>query len=41
MVDTAAWLVDRGQITTLVRQLGAPAPRGVDLVAFYRERQSR
>lgn len=31
----------RGQITTLVRQLGAPAPKGMDLVAFYRERQAR
>jgi uncharacterized damage-inducible protein DinB len=29
----------RGQVTTLLRQLGAPAPRGMDLVAFYRERQ--
>jgi uncharacterized damage-inducible protein DinB len=28
----------RGQVTTLVRQLGAPAPKGMDLVAFYRER---
>jgi uncharacterized damage-inducible protein DinB len=28
----------RGQITTLLRQLGAPAPQGMDLVAFYRER---
>lgn len=30
-----------GQITTLVRQLGALAPRGIDLDAFYRERQTR
>ncbi|MFY9345749.1 MAG: DinB family protein [Planctomycetota bacterium] len=28
----------RGQVTTLLRQLGAPAPQGMDLVAFYRER---
>lgn len=27
----------RGQITTLLRQLGAPAPKGMDLIAFYRE----
>lgn len=30
----------RGQVTTLLRQLGAPAPKGMDLVAFYRERTS-
>jgi uncharacterized damage-inducible protein DinB len=28
----------RGQVTTLLRQLGAPAPKSVDLIAFYRER---
>ncbi|MBL9078298.1 MAG: DinB family protein [Planctomycetes bacterium] len=28
----------RGQITTLLRQLGAAAPAGMDLVAFFRER---
>lgn len=28
----------RGQVTTLLRQLGAPAPRGMDMVAYYRER---
>lgn len=28
----------RGQVTTLLRQLGAPPPQGMDLVAFYRER---
>lgn len=28
----------RGQLTTMVRQLGAPPPKGMDLVAFYRER---
>jgi uncharacterized damage-inducible protein DinB len=28
----------RGQVTTLVRQLGAPAGKSMDLIAFYRER---
>ena len=28
----------RGQVTTLLRQLGAPAGRSMDLIAFYRER---
>ena len=28
----------RGQVTTMVRQLGAPGPKGQDLIAFYRER---
>ena len=28
----------RGQITTLLRQLGATAPQSMDLVAFFRER---
>jgi uncharacterized damage-inducible protein DinB len=28
----------RGQITTLLRQLGAPPPKSMDLVAFFRER---
>lgn len=28
----------RGQITTLLRQLGFPPPRSMDLVAFFRER---
>ncbi len=28
----------RGQITTLLRQLGAQPAKGMDLVAFYRER---
>ena len=27
----------RGQITTLLRQLGAPSAKGMDLIAFYRE----
>ncbi len=30
----------RGQVTTLLRQLGAK-PRGTDLIAFYRERAAR
>jgi uncharacterized damage-inducible protein DinB len=28
----------RGQITTMLRQLGAAAPKQTDLIAFYRER---
>jgi uncharacterized damage-inducible protein DinB len=28
----------RGQITTMIRQLGAAAPKGQDLITFYRER---
>jgi uncharacterized damage-inducible protein DinB len=28
----------RGQITTMLRQLGAPAPKSQDLIQFYRER---
>jgi uncharacterized damage-inducible protein DinB len=28
----------RGQVTTLLRQLGAAAPPSTDLIAFYRER---
>lgn len=27
----------RGQVTTLVRQVGAPPPKGMDLITFYRE----
>jgi uncharacterized damage-inducible protein DinB len=27
----------RGQVTTMLRQLGAAPPRGMDLIAFYRE----
>jgi len=27
----------RGQVTTLLRQLGAAPPKGMDLIAFYRE----
>jgi len=28
----------RGQVTTMLRQLGAPGPKSQDLIAFYRER---
>jgi uncharacterized damage-inducible protein DinB len=28
----------RGQVTTLLRQLGAAPPKSLDLIAFYRER---
>lgn len=31
----------RGQITTMLRQLGAAAPKSMDLIAFYRERKPR
>ena len=30
----------RGQVTTMLRQLGAAAPRGMDFVAYLRERAS-
>jgi uncharacterized damage-inducible protein DinB len=30
----------RGQVTTLLRQLGVPPAKSMDLIAFYRERQS-
>ena len=30
----------RGQVTTMLRQLGAEAPPTLDLMAFYRERQT-
>ena len=30
----------RGQVTSLVRQLGAPPPKSTDLITFYRERQA-
>jgi uncharacterized damage-inducible protein DinB len=30
----------RGQVTTLLRQLGATSPKSMDLVAFFRERAS-
>ena len=28
----------RGQVTTMLRQLGAAAPKGQDMIVFYRER---
>ena len=30
----------RGQVTTMLRQLGANPPKSMDLIAFYRERAS-
>ena len=27
----------RGQVTTMLRQLGAAPPKGTDLITFYRE----
>lgn len=35
MVNHASY--HRGQITTMLRQLGAPAPKSQDLITFYRE----
>jgi uncharacterized damage-inducible protein DinB len=31
----------RGQITTMLRQLGAAPPKSMDLIAFYRERRKK
>ncbi|RPI50921.1 MAG: hypothetical protein EHM55_20180 [Acidobacteria bacterium] len=31
----------RGQITTLLRQLGAPAPKSQDMILFFRERAAK
>ena len=31
----------RGQVTTMLRQLGAPPPKPQDLIRFYRERATR
>lgn len=31
----------RGQLTTMLRQLGAPAPKQQDLIRFFRERATR
>ena len=31
----------RGQVTTMLRQLGAPAPKPQDLIRFYRERATK
>jgi uncharacterized damage-inducible protein DinB len=36
MVNHASY--HRGQITTMMRQLGAPPPQGMDLITFYRTR---
>jgi uncharacterized damage-inducible protein DinB len=36
MVNHASY--HRGQITTMLRQLGAAPPKSMDLIAFYRER---
>lgn len=30
----------RGQVTTLLRQLGAPAPASTDMIAFFRAREA-
>jgi uncharacterized damage-inducible protein DinB len=30
----------RGQVTTMLRQLGAPPAKGMDMIAFYRERSN-
>jgi len=29
----------RGQITTMMRQVGAAPPKSMDLIVFYRERE--
>ena len=31
----------RGQITTMLRQLGAPPPKSMDMIAYYRTREVR
>jgi uncharacterized damage-inducible protein DinB len=31
----------RGQVTTMLRQLGVPAPKSQDLIRFYRERATK
>jgi uncharacterized damage-inducible protein DinB len=31
----------RGQVTTLMRQLGAPPAKSMDMIAFFRERSAR
>ena len=31
----------RGQVTTMMRQLGAQPPKSMDLIMFYREKQER
>jgi uncharacterized damage-inducible protein DinB len=37
MVNHATY--HRGQLTTMLRQIGAIPPKGMDLIAFYRERE--
>jgi uncharacterized damage-inducible protein DinB len=29
----------RGQVTTMLRQLGAPPPKYMDLIVYYREKR--
>ena len=36
MVNHASY--HRGQVTTMLRQLGAAPPKSLDLITFYRER---
>ena len=36
MVNHASY--HRGQVTTMLRQLGAAPPKSMDLITFYRER---
>jgi uncharacterized damage-inducible protein DinB len=31
----------RGQITTMLRQIGLPPAKSMDLITFYREREAR
>jgi uncharacterized damage-inducible protein DinB len=31
----------RGQVTTMLRQLGAKPPQSMDMIMFYRERQNK
>lgn len=31
----------RGQVTTMLRQIGVPPPKSMDLITFYREREAR
>jgi uncharacterized damage-inducible protein DinB len=39
MVNHGAY--HRGQITTMLRQLGAAPPKSMDMIAFYRERNRK
>ena len=38
MVNHASY--HRGQLTTMLRQTGAPPPKSMDLIVFYREREA-